>query len=254
MESARPSKPKLLIGFIESTDWRLNVGDQIQPCPSPTVKLRRKQAALRYKIIARRWAWINEIHWKTARWLCSQHSAVLLGKLNVKALSSKTGGLGAIAPNFVACGHKSLRPKNRGRKFVISVHTFSLEKECGRRPHSFSLAPDPPTMGRSNVRKLYAWSHYKFQQRLLCKAEELCCDAYVVNEAWTSKTCTACGHIHHKLGASKTFECPSCGVVLDRDGFFRRKNTVLAPPIFVFLFPLFCFYLSFTNGRQPQRK
>ena len=176
-------------------------------------RLHRKQAALRYKIKN----WINEIHWKTARWLCSQHSAVLLGKLNVKALSSKTGGLGAIAPNFVACGHKSLRPKNRGRKCVISDHTFSLEKECGRRPHSFSLAPDPPTMGRSNVRKLYAWSHYKFQQRLLCKAEELCCDAYVVNEAWTSKTCTACGHIHHKLGASKTFECPSCGVVLDRD-------------------------------------
>jgi len=124
-------------------------------------RLRRKQAALRYKIKN----WINEIHWKTARWLCSQHSAVLLGKLNVKALSSKT----------------------------------------------------KRTMGRSNVRKLYAWSHYKFQQRLLCKAEELCCDAYVVNEAWTSKTCTACGHIHHKLGASKTFECPSCGVVLDRD-------------------------------------
>jgi len=80
-------------------------------------RLRRKQAALRYKIIARRWAWINEIHWKTARWLCSQHSAVLLGKLNVKALSSK----------------------------------------------------NKRTMGRSNVRKLYAWSHYKFQQRMLCK-------------------------------------------------------------------------------------
>ena len=64
---------------------------------------------------------------------------------------------------------------------------------------------------------LYAWGHYRFQQRLLSKAEELCCEARLVNESWTSKTCTACGCINHGLGASKTFVCPDCGVELDRD-------------------------------------
>ncbi|MGL5874058.1 MAG: zinc ribbon domain-containing protein [Xenococcaceae cyanobacterium] len=36
-------------------------------------------------------------------------------------------------------------------------------------------------------------------------------------EEYTSKTCTACGHIHQKLGGSKIFKCPHCGHTLPRD-------------------------------------
>lgn len=38
-----------------------------------------------------------------------------------------------------------------------------------------------------------------------------------VSEAYTSKTCSNCGHIHYKLGSNKTFKCPNCKHVLDRD-------------------------------------
>ena len=114
--------------------------------------LRRKQQALRYKIRN----WIDDVQWKTIRWMCSKHTAVLVGKLPVKSLSAKA--------------KRNLRPKA--------------------------------------VRMLYAWGHYRFQQRLLSKAEELCCEARLVNESWTSKTCTACGMRNHGLGSSKTFCCP----------------------------------------------
>ncbi|MCC3491690.1 MAG: transposase [Microcoleus sp. PH2017_16_JOR_D_A] len=38
-----------------------------------------------------------------------------------------------------------------------------------------------------------------------------------VSEAYTSKTCGNCGHIHRKLGGSKVFKCPNCQTVIGRD-------------------------------------
>ena len=38
-----------------------------------------------------------------------------------------------------------------------------------------------------------------------------------VSEAYTSKTCTKCGHIHTKLGGAKVFRCPKCNHRLPRD-------------------------------------
>ena len=61
------------------------------------------------------------------------------------------------------------------------------------------------------VRQMCCWSHYRFRQTLLQKAE---CfpnvDVVVVNEAYTSKTCDECGFINRKLGGSKVFKCPEC--------------------------------------------
>ena len=40
-------------------------------------------------------------------------------------------------------------------------------------------------------------SHYRFKERLLYKSREFpWCHVYIVNEVYTSKTCTHCGHIH----------------------------------------------------------
>ena len=68
------------------------------------------------------------------------------------------------------------------------------------------------------ARAMMTWSHYRFKQRLLFKRQEYpWCKVAICGEAYTSKTCGVCGALHHKLGGSKTFKCPSCHVVLDRD-------------------------------------
>ena len=65
---------------------------------------------------------------------------------------------------------------------------------------------------------MLTWSHYRFKQRLLFKAQEYPhCKVLIVNEAYTSKTCGQCGKIHDKLGASKVFKCHSCAFTWDRD-------------------------------------
>ena len=68
------------------------------------------------------------------------------------------------------------------------------------------------------ARAMLTWSHYSFKQRLLHKSREFpWCNVYIVNEAYTSKTCTHCGYIHHHLGGAKEFHCPRCHSTIDRD-------------------------------------
>lgn len=69
------------------------------------------------------------------------------------------------------------------------------------------------------VRNMLTWSHYKFREMLKNKAELYVDGAKVIvcDEAYTSKTCGICGTIHTKLGGSKTFRCPNCHQVSDRD-------------------------------------
>jgi len=45
------------------------------------------------------------------------------------------------------------------------------------------------------------------------------CTVIVVDEAYTSKPCGACGTIHQKLGGNQVFKWPhpKCGLVCDRD-------------------------------------
>ena len=68
------------------------------------------------------------------------------------------------------------------------------------------------------VRQMMCWSHYKFKQRLLDKAQERPWVRVIIcREDYTSKTCGLCGSIHWNLGGSKEFRCPRCPYWVDRD-------------------------------------
>ena len=66
------------------------------------------------------------------------------------------------------------------------------------------------------ARQMITWSHYQFQQRLITKAEEWGVRVILCDESYTSRTCGACGLLRPKF-SSKTFKCPHCHSVLDRD-------------------------------------
>lgn len=72
-------------------------------------------------------------------------------------------------------------------------------------------------ISKSTVRRMLLLSHYKFRQRLLCKAKQHGVLVLFVNEAYTSKTCTRCGILNHTLGSQKVFRCADCGLQMDRD-------------------------------------
>ena len=78
---------------------------------------------------------------------------------------------------------------------------------------------------RSTVKQMQTLSHFTFRQRLMHVATRYHTCVLVVNEAYTSKTCGACGRINAKLGSSKWFSCP-CGVECDRD-LHAARNILL---------------------------
>ena len=62
-----------------------------------------------------------------------------------------------------------------------------------------------------------AYSFYTFRQRLQYKCIVKKCNYKVVDEYYTSKTCSSCSLYNNKLGSDKIFNCPSCKIIFDRD-------------------------------------
>ncbi|KAK9345233.1 putative transposase DNA-binding domain-containing protein [Lipomyces starkeyi] len=116
------------------------------------------------------------------------------------------------------------RIRRRIRTLVDDLHKRAAKYLCSS--YRLVILPTFPTQqmvdtGRRRIRSktaraMLTWSHYRFQKRLLDKAREHPCHVVLVSEAYTSKTCGACGHLNN-VGSSKTFRCLYCGLVCDRD-------------------------------------
>jgi putative transposase len=77
------------------------------------------------------------------------------------------------------------------------------------------MVQDSP-LGKSITRSMLSLSHYAFKQRLLWYAKTKHRNVYIVNEAYTTKTCGNCGH-EQVMEGKKCFECEKCSIKIDRD-------------------------------------
>jgi|694.fasta_scaffold45340_2 IS605 OrfB family transposase len=68
-----------------------------------------------------------------------------------------------------------------------------------------------------NNRLLNIMRHYDFKDKLKYKCDVNNCNLYIVNESYTSKTCSNCGILNNTLGISKVFNCGCCKKTIDRD-------------------------------------
>ena len=78
-------------------------------------------------------------------------------------------------------------------------------------------------IAKKTVRQLYSLSHYRFRVFLGHKAQQLGTRLVLVSEAYTTKTCGACGFVKHDVGAAKVFACDRCGARIDRDANGARN-------------------------------
>ena len=97
---------------------------------------------------------------------------------------------------------------------IPSFETSDMVKKLGRK------------IGRKSVRSMLTFAHYRFRQFLMHKARQFGKLVKVVNEAYTSKTCSWSGEIVQKLGGLKSIK-GSDGIILGRDingarGIFLR--------------------------------
>jgi putative transposase len=59
--------------------------------------------------------------------------------------------------------------------------------------------------------------YYEFNKRLEYKCKLTKTNFKLVNEYYTSKTCSNCGNYNDKLKGEKTYDCDKCNFKLDRD-------------------------------------
>ncbi len=72
-------------------------------------------------------------------------------------------------------------------------------------------------INRKSVRNMLTWAMGRFASHLEQAAKRQGVLVVRCNEAYTSKTCPKCGHVHKKLGGSKVHFCPACGNLAPRD-------------------------------------
>jgi putative transposase len=83
-------------------------------------------------------------------------------------------------------------------------------------------------LNTKTARAMLTWASYRFKTFLKSLAQRRGVIVVDVNESYTSKTCTACGFVHEKLGGSKIFKCPNCGHKHDRDWDGARNILIRA--------------------------
>jgi len=83
---------------------------------------------------------------------------------------------------------------------------------------------------RMTKRLMNMFSFHSFKTKLLSKARFTGKKIIIVDESYTSKTCTVCGDLNN-VGGKETYKCKTCDTVIDRDSNGSRnifiKNTFL---------------------------
>lgn len=75
------------------------------------------------------------------------------------------------------------------------------------------LSQSPRTNGN---REMLAVGHYTFLERLKFKCKERNVGLMIIDEAYTTKTCSCCGSLVN-IGSAETFKCHGCNYIADRD-------------------------------------
>jgi putative transposase len=134
------------------------------------------------------------------------------------------------AQRQLASAPKGSKQRAKKRKVVARVHERIgnrrknfLEQEVCKLIKRFGLLAVEALVVRNMMRnpKLaksiadVSWS--QFFARLQAKAEEAGRQVVRVNPAYTSQTCSTCGHRQPMPLSVRVYECPHCGLILDRD-------------------------------------
>jgi putative transposase len=110
--------------------------------------------------------------------------------------------------NLIDEAHRQIAHYLTSNYKVIFLPTFETSE---------MVAKSKRKIRSKTARQMLNWAHYRFSMVLANQAELTNTRLIEGSEAYTSKTCTKCGHIHQTLGGSKVFKCPSCGHKLPRD-------------------------------------
>ena len=135
--------------------------------------------------------YVDNIHKKTAKFLCENYENILLPKFETKPMIS----------------NNKIEKENERIKLLSNVEG------------KIALRKLKKTIRLSKKVKfvLSMQSHYRFKQYLKAKAKKYKTNIYDVDEAYTSQTCTMCGMLSKVYDNNRIKECSFCKYKIDRD-------------------------------------
>ena len=95
--------------------------------------------------------------------------------------------------------------KNYKNIIIPDFESLKMSKKAGRKLTS------------KTVRQMSVLAHKEFIQRLKTKAIETNSNVLIVEESYTSKTCSSCLLVKDKKFTGKRFKCDGCKLNIDRD-------------------------------------
>ena len=134
--------------------------------------------------------YVNEIHKKTALYLCKNYENIILPTFETKNMISK---------------NKIKKETERIKK---------LNKEEGRK--EIKKLSKLIKLNKNVKFVLSMQSHYRFKEYLKAKAKEYKTNVYDTDESYTSMTCTKCGDQSQEYDKQRIKQC-KCGYKIDRD-------------------------------------
>jgi len=76
---------------------------------------------------------------------------------------------------------------------------------------------DGTDKGRKTNQKLSQWARGQFERYVQYKVRRFGCTADHLPEDYSTRTCSACGHVQSFAPRGRVFRCPGCGVTVNRD-------------------------------------
>ncbi len=71
--------------------------------------------------------------------------------------------------------------------------------------------------GRKTNQKLSQWARGQFERYIQYKVKRFGCTAGHMGEDFSTRTCSACGHVHSSAPRGRMFRCSGCGAIVHRD-------------------------------------
>jgi len=135
--------------------------------------------------------YVNEVHKKSAKYLCENYENILLPTFETRPMISK----------------------NKIKNENIRITQIPDKVEAKR---NINILKKKIKLSKSVKFVLSQQSHYRFKMYLKARAKKYGTIVYDVNEHYTSKTCTLCGHISDIYDGYRMKTCV-CGNKIDRD-------------------------------------
>lgn len=142
---------------------------------------------------------VNELHKKTALFLCRNYETILIPKFETKNMLKNEY---VVVKNMVSANVNKIKDANKDnlRELRTNLKVYKRKRRLSGRVKFV----------------LNMLSHYKFRQHLISKAEEYGCRVMVVTEEYTSQLCTSCGKLD-KTYVNREKRCKHCNNKINRD-------------------------------------